>query len=141
MRTLGLDIGDKRIGVAISDPEEILASPLAIITREDDEKAVADIIKLVDQHNAERIVLGMPYSLDGSIGIQANKVKDFAERLSKHTRASLEIWDERLSTVAVERLLREAGSKKKAKKRARRDDAAAAFILQGYLDSLKVCDQ
>jgi putative Holliday junction resolvase len=82
----------------------------------------------------------MPYSLDGSIGIQANKVKDFAERLSKHTRASLEIWDERLSTVAVERLLREAGSKKKAKKRAPRDDAAAAFILQGYLDSLKVCD-
>jgi putative Holliday junction resolvase len=139
MRTLGLDIGDKRIGVAISDPEEILASPLAIITREDDEKAVADIIKLVDQHHAERIVLGMPYSLDGSIGIQASKVMDFAERLSKHTRASLEIWDERLSTVAVERLLREAGSKK-AKKRARRDDAAAAFILQGYLDSLKVCD-
>jgi putative Holliday junction resolvase len=139
MRTLGLDIGDKRIGVAISDAEEILASPLAIITREDDEKAVADIIKLVDQHNAERIVLGMPYSLDGSIGIQANKVMDFAEKLSKHTTASMEVWDERLSTVAVERLLREAGSKK-AKKRARRDDAAAAFILQGYLDSLKVCD-
>ncbi|MCJ7654730.1 MAG: Holliday junction resolvase RuvX [Dehalococcoidia bacterium] len=139
MRTLGLDIGDRRIGVALSDPEEILASPLTIITREDDEKAIADIIKLVDQHNAERIVLGMPYSLDGSIGRQANKVMDFAERLSKHTRASMEIWDERLSTVAVERLLREAGSKK-AKKRVRRDDAAAAFILQGYLDSLKVCD-
>jgi putative Holliday junction resolvase len=139
MRTLGLDIGDRRIGVAISDPEEILASPLTIIIREDDEKAIADIIKLVDQHNAERIVLGMPYSLDGSIGTQANKVMDFAERLSKHTRASMEVWDERLSTVAVERLLREAGSKK-AKKRVRRDDAAAAFILQGYLDSLKVCD-
>jgi putative Holliday junction resolvase len=139
MRTLGLDIGDTRIGVAISDSEEILASPLAIITREDDEKAIADIIKLVDQHNAERIVIGLPYSLDGTIGIQANKVKVFAERLSKHTRASMEVWDERLSTVAVERLLREAGSKK-AKKGARRDDAAAAFILQGYLDSLKVCD-
>jgi putative Holliday junction resolvase len=139
MRTLGLDIGDKRIGVAISDQEEILASPLAIITRENDEKTMADIIKLVDQHKAERIVIGLPYSLDGSIGIQADKVMDFAERLSKHTRASMEIWDERLSTVAVERLLREAGSKK-AKKRARRDDAAAAFILQGYLDSLKVCD-
>jgi putative Holliday junction resolvase len=139
MRTLGLDVGDRRIGVAISDQEEILASPLAIITREDDEKAIADIIKLVDLHNAERIVVGMPYSLDGSIGIQANKVMDFAERLSKHTGASMEMWDERLSTVAVERLLREAGSKK-AKKRVRRDDAAAAFILQGYLDSLKVCD-
>jgi putative Holliday junction resolvase len=64
---------------------------------------------------------------------------DFAKRLSQYTRASMEIWDERLSTVAVERLLREAG-KKKAKKRERRDAAAAAFILQGYLDSLKVCD-
>jgi len=139
MRTLGLDIGDRRIGVAISDAEEILASPLTIITREDDEKAIADIIKLVDQHNAERIVVGMPYSLDGSIGMQANKVMDFAERLSKHTSASMEIWDERLSTVTVERLLREAGSKK-AKKGVRQDDAVAAFILQGYLDSLKVCD-
>jgi len=139
MRTLGLDIGDRRIGVAISDPEEILASPLTIITREDDEKAIADIIKLVDQHNVERIVLGMPYSLDGSIGGQANKVMDFAEKLSQHTRASMEMWDERLSTVAVERLLRETGNKK-ARKRARLDDAAAAFILQGYLDSLKVCD-
>jgi putative Holliday junction resolvase len=139
MRTLGLDIGDKRIGVAISDPEEILASPLATITREDDKKAIDDIIKLVDQHNVERIVVGLPYSLDGSIGGQANKVMDFTEKLSKYTRASMEIWDERLSTVAVERLLREAG-KKKAKKRARLDAAAAAFILQGYLDSLKVCD-
>jgi len=139
MRTLGLDIGDKRIGVAISDPEEILASPLATITREDDKKAIDDIIKLVDQNDVERIVVGLPYSLDGSIGVQANKVMDFAERLSKHTRASMKIWDERLSTVAVERLLREAG-KKKAKKRERRDAAAAAFILQGYLDSLKVCD-
>ena len=139
MRTLGLDIGDKRIGVAISDAEEILASPLAIIIREDDEKTMADIIKLVDQHKAERIVIGLPYSLNGSIGIQANKVMDFVERLSKHTRANIEIWDERLSTVAVERLLREVGSKK-AKKKAQLDDAAAAFILQGYLDSLKVCD-
>ncbi len=139
MRTLGLDIGDKRIGVAISDPEEILASPLATITREDDKKAIDDIIKLVDQNDVERIVVGLPYSLDGSIGGQANKVMDFAERLSQYTRASMEIWDERLSTVAVERLLREAG-KKKAKKRERLDAAAAAFILQGYLDSLKVCD-
>lgn len=137
MRILGLDIGDKRIGVAISDPEEILASPLAIIARTDDKKAIADIIELVDLHGVARIVVGLPYSLDGSIGGQANKVLDFAERLSKHTTASMETWDERLSTVAVERLLRESGSKKAGKK-AKRDDAAAAFILQGYLDSLKV---
>jgi putative Holliday junction resolvase len=140
MRILGLDVGDKRIGVAISDPEEILATPLAIITREDDKKAIADIIELVDLHGVARIVVGLPYSLDGSIGGQANKVMDFSEKLSQHTTASIEPWDERLSTVAVERLLREAGSKK-AEKRTKRDAAAAAFILQGYLDSLKVYDQ
>ena len=140
MRNLGLDIGDKRIGVAISDPEGILASPLATITREDDKNAMDAIIQLVDQHDVKRIVVGLPYSLDGSIGVQANKVMDFVKKLSKGTRASIEIWDERLSTVAVERLLREAGNKK-ASKKAGRDAAAAAFILQGYLDSLKVCDQ
>jgi putative Holliday junction resolvase len=140
MRILGLDVGDKRIGVAISDPEEILATPLTTIAREDDKKAIADIIELIDRHSVARIVVGLPYSLDGSIGGQANKVIDFAERLSQHTTASMETWDERLSTVAVERLLRESGSRK-AEKRMRRDAAAAAFILQGYLDSLKVCDQ
>jgi putative Holliday junction resolvase len=137
MRILGLDVGDKRIGVAISDPEEILATPLAIIAREDDEKAIADIVELINLHGVARIAVGLPYSLDGSIGIQANKVMDFAKRLSQHTTASMETWDERLSTVAVERLLRESGSKKVGK-REKRDDAAAAFILQGYLDSLKV---
>jgi putative Holliday junction resolvase len=137
MRILGLDIGDKRIGVAISDPGEILATPLTIIIREDDEKAIADIVKLVKVHGVARIVVGLPYSLDGSIGRQANKVIDFVERLSQHTTASMETWDERLSTVAVERLLRESGSKKTGK-RTRRDAEAAAFILQGYLDSLRV---
>lgn len=139
MRILGLDIGDRRIGVAISDPGEILASPLTTITREDDQKAIDDIIQIVDQHDVRRIVIGMPYSLDGSIGGQANKVMDFIERLSKCTRADIEIRDERLSTVATQRLLREAGTKR-ARKKAQRDSAAAAFILQGYLDSLKVCD-
>jgi putative Holliday junction resolvase len=139
MRTLGLDIGDRRIGIAISDPGEILATPLATIIREDDQKAIADIIELVDRHGVGRIVIGLPYSLDGSIGGQANKVMDFAKKFSKFTKAEIEIWDERLSTVAAERLLRESGTKR-AKKRAQKDSVAAAFILQGYLDSLKVYD-
>ena len=140
MRILGLDVGDKRIGVAISDPGEILASPLTTITNEDGQNAIDAVIRLVDQHDVKRIVVGLPYSLDGSIGRQANKVKDFVDRLSKVTRASIETWDERLSTVAVDRLLKDVDNKK-ANKRERRDAAAAAFILQGYLDSLKVHDQ
>ena len=139
MRILGLDIGDRRIGVAISDPTEIIASPLTIITRDNDNTAIETIIQLVGQYEVKTIVVGMPYSLDGSIGWQATKVKDFVDKLSQNTSAGIELFDERLSTVAVERLLSDAGNKK-ARERSPRDDAAAAFILQGYLDSLKVGD-
>jgi putative holliday junction resolvase len=140
MRILGLDIGDSRIGVAISDPVEIIATPLTVITRDDDNAALSAIMQLVGQYDVKRIVVGLPYSLDGSLGRQASKVKDFVDKLSQNTSAGIELWDERLSTVAVERLLRGAGNKK-ARERSRLDAAAAAFILQGYLDSLKVCDQ
>ena len=139
MRCLGLDIGDKRIGVAISDPEQILASPLSTIIRDDDEKAIDAIVELVGKHEVQRIVVGLPYSLDGSVGRQASKVITFVEQLSKCTEADIETRDERLSTVAAERLLAEAGTKRDTI-RLRRDAAAAAFILQGYLDSLKVSD-
>ena len=139
MRILGLDVGDSRIGVAISDPVEIIATPLTVITRDDDNIAIAAIGQLVGQYDVKRIVIGLPYSLDGSIGRQANKVKDFVDKLSQSTNARIELRDERLSTVAAQRLLRGAGNKK-AGKRSHIDAAAAAFILQGYLDSLKVCD-
>jgi putative Holliday junction resolvase len=140
MRILGLDIGDRRVGVAISDPVEVIASPLTVITRDDDNAAISAIMQLVGQYDVKRIVVGLPYSFDGSLGRQASKVKDFVDKLSQKTDASIELRDERLSTVAAERLLRGAGNKK-ARERSRLDAAAAAFILQGYLDSLKVCDQ
>lgn len=139
MRSLGLDVGDRRIGVAISDPGQILASPLTTIVREDDDIAVAKIVEIVNKYEAQRIIIGLPYSLDGNIGKQANKVKTFAEKLSKCTEAIVEFRDERLSTVAVDHLLIEAGIKSQ-KRKDRRDAAAAAFILQGYLDSLETCD-
>jgi putative Holliday junction resolvase len=139
MRTLGLDVGDSRIGVAISDPEEILASPLVTITRDNDDNAIYTIVELVNKHKVERIVVGLPYSLDGNIGRQASRVIEFIEKLSKNTSAEIETRDERLSTVAAGHLLAEAGIKS-TRAKSRRDAAAAAFILQGYLDSLKVCD-
>jgi putative Holliday junction resolvase len=140
MRILGLDVGDSRIGVAISDPVEIIATPLTVITRDDDNTTIDAIGQLVGQYDVKCIVIGLPYSLDGSLGRQANKVKDFVDKLSQSTDARIELRDERLSTVAAERLLRGAGNKK-ARKRSHLDAAAAAFILQGYLDSLKVSDQ
>ncbi|MFC1905507.1 Holliday junction resolvase RuvX [Chloroflexota bacterium] len=140
MRYLGLDIGDRRIGVAISDPEQILASPLSTIVRDDDDKTVTAIIALVDKYQVLSIIIGLPYSLDGSIGNQATKVQAFVDLLSKRAEVNIELIDERFSTVAVERLLLEAGLKSQ-KRKEHRDAAAAAFILQGYLDSLKACDQ
>lgn len=139
MRTLGLDIGDRRIGVAISDPGEVLASPLVTISRDDDDKAIDAIVGFVSKYEVKRIVVGLPYSLNGNIGKQATRVMDFIERLSQNTGVEIKTRDERLSTVAVERLLAEAGVKS-TRAKSRRDAAAAAFILQGYLDSLKVCD-
>lgn len=138
MRNLGLDIGDRRIGVAISDPEQILASPLVTIVRDDDDKAIEDIVALVNKYEVQRIIIGFPYSLNGNVGKQANKVQAFTDKLSQHTKADIQLRDERLSTVAVDRLLVEAGMKSK-KRKEQRDAAAAAFILQGYLDSLKAC--
>ena len=137
MRNLGLDVGDKRVGVAMSDPEEILASPLTTIPRDDDNKAIDAIMELVNKNAVQRIVVGVPYSMSGEIGIQASKVMAFIAKLSQNTKIDIETWDERLSTVAAQRLMAEANSRGK-EARLRRDAAAAAFILQGYLDSLKV---
>ena len=139
MRSLGLDIGDKRIGVALSDPEEILASPLTTIVRADDKTTLDAIVNLIDNHQVQRVVVGLPYSLDGSIGSQANKVMSFIEQLSKYIDVDIEVLDERLSTVTAENLLIEAGIKSE-KRKERRDAAAAAVILQGYLDSRKTYD-
>ena len=122
----------------MSDPDQILASPLTTIVRDDDDKAVAAIVEIINKYDAKRIVIGLPYSLDGNLGIQAKKVKAFVEQLSKCTDADIELRDERLSTVAVNHLLIEAGIGSR-KRKERRDAAAAAFILQGYLDSLKAC--
>ena len=138
MRSLGLDVGDKRTGVAISDPEGLLAVPLTVIAKSED-ATIDDIIKLVEQRQIERIVVGLPRSLDGSLGPQADKVKAFVEKLLATSRRSnldvdIQLWDERFSTVAAERLMVEAGTKR-SKRNQHRDALAAAFILQGFLDS------
>lgn len=129
-RSLGLDVGDKRVGVALSDPLGLLASPLTIIARRDDETAIEAILELVKQHQVERIIVGLPRSLDGSLGKQAEKVTVFTQCLSERIRVPIEFRDERLTTVSARRLMQDA-----RKKRATPDDAfAAAVILQAYLD-------
>ena len=132
-RSLGLDIGDKRIGVALSDPGSILASPLTIIDRGDERQALEAIINIINQHQVKQIVVGLPRSMNGSIGHQAEKVQAFVQRLCSHTEVPVEFRDERLTTVSAKRLM-QAANTKKTKRKARDDAVAAALILQGYLD-------
>lgn len=139
MRIMALDIGDKRIGVAMSDPEGVLATPLMTIIRLSDSEAINSICKLVSKYKVGCVVVGLPYSLDGNIGTQAEKVCAFARKLSQSLQVDIKMQDERLSSTGAERLLSEAGVKK-GHKRSVRDAAAAAFILQGYLDSLRSGD-
>ncbi len=132
-RKLGLDIGDKRIGVALSDPGGILASPLTIINRGDENADIEAIISIVNREQVGQIIVGLPRSMDGSIGKQAEKVQAFAQNLCSQTDVPVEFRDERLSTVSAKRLMQTVNTRK-SKKIARHDAIAAALILQGYLE-------
>ena len=133
MGLMGLDVGEKRIGVAIANAEGLVAIPLAVLDTVEEEADLKAILDLAEEHDVKQIVVGLPRSMDGSIGKQAEVILDFCKLLSQHTDIPVDTWDERLSTVAAERLLSEAGVKR-GKKKAQRDALAAALVLQGYLD-------
>jgi len=129
---MGLDIGDKRIGVALSDPGGILASPFTIVERGAVERDIEAIVDIVARQEVKQIVIGLPRSMDGTVGQQAAKVEAFVEQLRRHTDVPIEFRDERLSTVSARRLVR--SGRQKGRKKVRYDAAAAAVILQGYLE-------
>ena len=135
-RTLGLDVGDRWIGVALSDPLGILASPLTRIERTDDEAAVKAIADLVGKHEAKAVVAGLPYCMDGSLGPQAVSVQGFLRKLAQSLSVPIQTSDERLSTVAATQGMIEAGASRESRK-GKIDAAAAALILQWYLDRLR----
>jgi len=132
-RKLGLDIGDRRIGVALSDPGGILASPLTIIERKSEAADIPAITALVKQHEVDTVVAGLPISMDGSIGLQAKRVQSFVEKLALELDVPVEFQDERLSTHTAQQFMKEAAGKKR-KARKPDDTIAAAVILQSYLD-------
>lgn len=133
MGILGLDVGEKRIGVAIANAEGLVAIPLTVLHRVGEKADLKAILALAEEHGVKQIVVGLPRSMDGSIGKQAQVVLAFCKLLSQHTNIPVDTWDERLSTVAAERLLSDAGMKRE-KRKARRDALAAALVLQGYID-------
>jgi putative pre-16S rRNA nuclease len=134
MKILGLDLGSKIIGVAISDDLLITAQVLTSIKRTTLEKDLDTIRNLVEEYNAEELVVGLPINMDGTMGQSAQKAEEFIQNLRLCLPIKVIPWDERLSTVAAERILLE-GDLSRQKRRKVIDRLAAAFILQGYLDS------
>ncbi|MDR9459251.1 MAG: Holliday junction resolvase RuvX [Dehalococcoidia bacterium] len=131
MAILGLDVGEKRIGVALA--EGLLAIPLTVIDRRVEEIDMELIMALVEEYRAERIVVGLPRLMNGTIGTQAEEILSFSGALAEHVDIPVDTWDERLSTVTAERLLIDTGMKRK-KRKGKLDAMAAAIILQAYLD-------
>ena len=139
MRIMGLDFGSKTVGVAISDPLLITAQGKEIIRREREGKlrqTYARIEELITEYEVEKIVLGCPKNMDGSEGERIEKTNAFKEDLERRTGLTVETWDERLTTVAADRYMMEAGIRRENRKDYV-DEIAAVFILQGYLDSIK----
>lgn len=135
MVVLGIDFGDRRIGLAKSDPMGMLASGLETFQWKDDvSKPVEYISDLTKQYKVEKIVLGMPRNMDGSYGARAITTKQFAESLKSVIDIEILYWDERLTTASAMRTLREQG-KKGSRDKGAVDRAAACHILQSYLDS------
>lgn len=137
MRILGLDYGSKRIGVAICDELGLTAQGLATIERKNLRSVIAEISRLVREYDVEKIVIGFPKMLDGTEGIQCQKVSEFAGKLESRISIPVIKWDESLSTKEAEEILIEANMSRKKRKKVV-DKLAASIILQGYLDYIKV---
>jgi putative Holliday junction resolvase len=133
MRFMGLDVGDKRIGIALSDEGGQIAMPKETLYRKGMDKDTDLLAEMADREGVGEILVGMPISLDGTHGPQAQKVTKFIQKLSERLEIPVVPWDERLTTVAAERVLIE-GNVSRARRRKVIDKVAATFILQSYLD-------
>lgn len=139
MRIMGLDYGSKTVGVAVSDQLLLTAQGKEIIRRERQNKlrqTLARIEALIVENDVEKIVLGCPKNMDGSEGERVEKTKEFQEMIERRTGLEVILWDERLTTVAADRYMMEAGIRRENRKQYV-DEIAAVFILQGYLDYLR----
>lgn len=134
-RVLGLDIGDKTIGIAVSDLLGITAQSITTIRRESNKKDYDALEALLIEYNIKKVVVGLPKNMDGSIGPQCEKVMKFAEKLKNKFKVEIIYIDERLTTVSAERVLIEADVSRK-KRKGLIDKVAATYILQAYLDGL-----
>lgn len=140
MRIMGLDFGSKTIGVAISDPLGLTAQGMETIVRKSQNKlrqSLARIEALIEEYEVEEIVLGFPKNMNDTQGERCEKTVEFKEMLERRSGLTVHLWDERLTTVEAERVLKE-GDVRREHRKEHVDRLAAVLILQGYLDSLKM---
>lgn len=136
MRILGLDVGEKRTGTALSDELGITAQGLETLEASDSEGRKKKVLDLIRKVRPEKVVVGLPRNMDGSLGPQARMVMAFAEEIARESGLTVDTWDERLSTVEADEILRSSHVKQKKRKKVR-DILSAVLILQGYLDNLR----
>lgn len=142
MRKIGLDVGDKTIGVAVSDELDITAQGITTIERVGIKKDTGKVLDYIKEYDCDIVVIGLPLKLDGTDSLQTEKVREFRQRLENKLRGSgmnnvkIEFYDERLTTVMAEKILIEADMRRNKRKEII-DRQAAIIILQGYLDSLR----
>jgi len=136
MRIIGIDTGEKRVGVAISDALGITAQGLSVIERKGDESLFDELKNIIDEHKVIEIVVGLPLNMDGSYGPKAKEAVRFSESLGKKFDIPIKLWDERMTTAEVQRIMIAADvSRQKRKKKI--DKLAAQVMLQSYLNSKK----
>lgn len=140
MRIMGLDFGSKTVGVAVSDPLLLTAQGVEIIRRKEENKlrqTLARIESLIQEYEVEEIVLGLPKNMNDTEGVRAELSYEFKDKLERRTGLKVTMWDERLTTVAADRTMMEAGIRREHRKEYV-DMIAATLILQGYLDRRKI---
>jgi putative Holliday junction resolvase len=133
-RTLALDLGEKRVGVAVSDPLGITAQGQETLVRRGGRRDIEGVAELVRTHGAERVVIGLPLMMDGREGPAATRAREFAADLSATLGIPVDTWDERLTTAEVERVLISSGMRR-SRRRDERDRLAAVVLLQSWLDA------
>ena len=138
-RVLGVDVGEKTIGIAISDATWRIATPLMVIRRTNKKADIASLLSLISQYHAIGIIVGLPVNMNGTYGPQAEKMREFASHISELSQVLVTLWDERLSTVAVNRTLLDADMSRKRRGEVV-DKLAATYILQGALDRLRTIE-
>ena len=138
MRIMGIDYGDRRIGVAVTDLLGITAQGVATVQNRGAEKVKMEFEKLLKEYNPEKIVLGLPKNMDGTLGFRAEATYEFAELLKELTDTDKEIifWDERLTTVSAAHILNETNTRGKDRKKVI-DTVSACIILENYMNSIK----